>query len=421
MDSSCIRMGPVMRYSVLSATLLVLAAWGQVSPQKVVPRIMTQPPLSPEEVISAEAQVQTNPEDLNFRMRLLMQYRDMAPVPPYDDPVKRSARLRHIVYFVEHNPNVLDPASPLVYVARSGRPYANETDHAIVRDLWMRLADTNPADARLVLNAAWFLFVEDKREAEDLLRRAVEREPGNQRVAANLGFLYAMQILGLDGFALEVAATVSSERADARQRATTELENSSNAAVLAGGATAIPNLAMRASRGTQVDPELFQLSSKLMAKARTLTPNDDALRGPMPMIEYFQEAQGVSSNRISAGGIRPMLGGTMDIDYVGEHPSAAPLAPARIRIGGNVQKAKLIHAPEPKYTDEAKAISGDVRFDATIAPDGTIAALTLREGHPVLVQAAIDAVKQWRYQPTVLNGTPVEVITDIVVSFPPKK
>jgi protein TonB len=45
----------------------------------------------------------------------------------------------------------------------------------------------------------------------------------------------------------------------------------------------------------------------------------------------------------------------------------------------------------------------------------------MRRGHPLLVQAAIEAVKQWRYQPTLLNGTPVEVNTEIVVSFPPTK
>lgn len=411
-----------MRYPVLSAVLFVLVASGQTAQAglQAVGRIMTAPLMSPEEVASAEAQVRANPEDVNLRLRLLAQYRDTAPVPPNDDPVKRSARLQHILHLVEHNPNVIDPASPLLYVPRSGRPYANDGDHETMRALLVRLAETNPANAKLVLNAVWFLFVEEKQQAEDLMRRAVEREPGNQRIAANLGFLYGMQILGLDGFAVDFAPDTSPARADAKQRAITELESSSNAAVLAGAATAIPNLAIRASRGTQVDPELFQLSSKLMAKARTLAPNDEAFRGPMPMIQYFQEAQGGFSNRVSAGAIRPVLGGTKDVDYIEEHPGTAPLAPSRIRIGGNAQKAKLTYAPEPKYTGEAAAIAGDVRFDATIAPDGTIAALTLRSGHPVLVQAAIDAVKQWRYQPTLLNGSPVEVITEIVVSFPPK-
>jgi hypothetical protein len=411
-----------MRYPILSAVLFVLAASGQTAQAglQAVGRIMTAPLMSPEEVASAEAQVRANPEDVNLRLRLLAQYRDTAPVPPNDDPVKRSARLQHILHLVEHNPNVIDPASPLLYVPRSGRPYANDGDHETMRALLVRLAETNRANAKLVLNAVWFLFVEEKQQAEDLMRRAVEREPGNQRIAANLGFLYGMQILGLDGFAVDFAPDTSPARADAKQRAITELESSSNAAVLAGAATAIPNLAIRASRGTQVDPELFQLSSKLMAKARTLAPNDEAFRGPMPMIQYFQEAQGGFSNRVSAGAIRPVLGGTKDVDYIEEHPGTAPLAPSRIRIGGNAQKAKLTYAPEPKYTGEAAAIAGDVRFDATIAPDGTIAALTLRSGHPVLVQAAIDAVKQWRYQPTLLNGSPVEVITEIVVSFPPK-
>src|SRR5438128_2103255 len=78
-----------MRNSVLSATLLGLAARGQQPPQsrpQVVPRIIKLPALSPEDVSSAEAQIQGNPEDLSLRLRLLAYYRDMAPVPPNDAP-----------------------------------------------------------------------------------------------------------------------------------------------------------------------------------------------------------------------------------------------------------------------------------------------------------------------------------------------
>jgi len=124
---------------------------------------MSQPPMSPDEVASAEAQVQATPEDLSLRWRLLTYYRDTAPIPPNDDPVKRLARLRHVQYVVEHYPSLFDPASPLVYIFRSGGAYANASDYEAVRAQWMRAAEANPADSRVVLNAALFLFVEDKR------------------------------------------------------------------------------------------------------------------------------------------------------------------------------------------------------------------------------------------------------------------
>jgi TonB family protein len=395
---------------VLRAGLLVLAVWGQ-APQagsQGVARLMSQPPMSPGEVANAEAQVQASPEDLNLRWRLLTYYRDTAPIPPSDDPGARLARLRHIQYIVEHFPSQIDPASPLVYVFRSGGAYADSGDHEAVRAQWMRAAEANSADSRVVLNAALFLFVEDKGGAVGLLKRALEADPGNQRVAANLGFLYAMEILGLDSFSGEVAAPMPpAERTAAVEQAKTDLETCSRAAILAGAATAIPNLAMHARRGQAVDPELFELSSRLMARARSLAPSDEAFRGPMPMIQYFEETQGLSGRGMSLRQA-PELG--------------TPLPGARIRIGGSVQKTKFLSGPQPNYPEPARnsGIEGDVRFQAVIGRDGNVLELTALSGHPLLVAAALDAVKQWRYRPTLLNGDPVEVVTEIVVSFPPK-
>lgn len=95
-------------------------------------------------------------------------------------------------------------------------------------------------------------------------------------------------------------------------------------------------------------------------------------------------------------------------------PPAVP-----IRVGGNVQSAKLVRQPKPSYPPLARQarISGVVKFNAVIAKDGSIQNLTLVSGHPLLVQAATEAVRQWVYQPTLLNGEPVEVITTIDVNF----
>ena len=100
--------------------------------------------------------------------------------------------------------------------------------------------------------------------------------------------------------------------------------------------------------------------------------------------------------------------------------SAAPPPPAEpIRISGGVQKAKLVHQVKPAFPPIARQarISGTVRLEATIAPDGTIQNLKVLKGHPLLVQAAIQAVQQWRYAPTLLNGEAVPVITTIDVIF----
>ena len=90
-----------------------------------------------------------------------------------------------------------------------------------------------------------------------------------------------------------------------------------------------------------------------------------------------------------------------------------------MRISGGVQMAKLIRKVIPVYPPVAKQlrISGVVRLIGTIGKDGTIRNLQLIDGHPMLARAAIVAVEQWIYQPTLLNGQPVEVIAPIEVSF----
>jgi protein TonB len=82
-------------------------------------------------------------------------------------------------------------------------------------------------------------------------------------------------------------------------------------------------------------------------------------------------------------------------------------------------EANLIRKVQPAYPPLAKSarVSGTVEFRATISKDGNIEGLTLVRGHPLLVNAAREAVLQWKYRPTLLNGQPVEVITDITVNF----
>jgi periplasmic protein TonB len=93
--------------------------------------------------------------------------------------------------------------------------------------------------------------------------------------------------------------------------------------------------------------------------------------------------------------------------------------PRPVPVGGQVQLAKLVFGPRPVYPALAKQarISGAVRLEAVIARDGSVENLRYVSGHPMLVEAAIAAVEQWRFQPTYLNGVPVEVATDIEVNF----
>ncbi len=100
-------------------------------------------------------------------------------------------------------------------------------------------------------------------------------------------------------------------------------------------------------------------------------------------------------------------------------PPKAPEPPKQIVVGGNVQQAKLVSQPKPLYPELAKKarVQGTVRFNAIIGKDGNIQDLRVASGHPLLVPAAFEAVKQWKYRATTLNDQPVEVLTQIDVNF----
>jgi protein TonB len=101
-------------------------------------------------------------------------------------------------------------------------------------------------------------------------------------------------------------------------------------------------------------------------------------------------------------------------------PVAKPAPPAGpVHVSTGVQAARLIFGPKPPYPPLAKAarVQGSVRIQAIIAADGSIRNLRVMSGPPLLVNAALAAVQQWRYQPTMLSGNAVEVITEIDVNF----
>jgi len=96
-----------------------------------------------------------------------------------------------------------------------------------------------------------------------------------------------------------------------------------------------------------------------------------------------------------------------------------PEAPKRVRVGGEVEQARLAHEVLPKYPPMARIarVQGAVQFDALIGTDGKVEHLQVVGGPPLLIPAAMAAVKQWVYRPTLLNGNPVEVETRITVNF----
>jgi TonB family protein len=104
-----------------------------------------------------------------------------------------------------------------------------------------------------------------------------------------------------------------------------------------------------------------------------------------------------------------------------QEPSPGTKAVVRepIRVGGNMQESKLIYKVEPIYPEEAKKarISARVTMVVTANEEGVVSDIRVSSGHPLLVDAAVSAVKQWRYSPTLLNGVPVPVMFTVTCAF----
>jgi len=102
-------------------------------------------------------------------------------------------------------------------------------------------------------------------------------------------------------------------------------------------------------------------------------------------------------------------------------PVAVPKAatPQRVRVSQGVSQGLLIRKVQPAYPPLARQarIQGQVVLQAEISKNGSIENLRLISGHPMLAPAAIEAVKQWRYKPYLLNGEPVAVETTVQVNF----
>ena len=93
--------------------------------------------------------------------------------------------------------------------------------------------------------------------------------------------------------------------------------------------------------------------------------------------------------------------------------------PQQVRVSGAIQAGMLARQVQPDYPMLARRarIEGTVVLKAIIARDGSVKQLTLISGQPLLVEAAMNAVREWRYKPTFLNGEPVEVVTEVDVNF----
>jgi periplasmic protein TonB len=162
-----------------------------------------------------------------------------------------------------------------------------------------------------------------------------------------------------------------------------------------------------------VKPQVHLMDAGKLVQPKVIPKDIKIIKEDAPDVSAGM--QGGVPGGVAGGSMGGVIGGV--IGSMGP-PPPKPVQ-SRIRQGGSVQAALLVNKVQPVYPPLARQtrISGTVRLHAIISKTGSVESLEVLSGHPLLVRAAMDAVQQWRYKPTLLNGEPVEVDTTIDVIF----
>ncbi len=144
-----------------------------------------------------------------------------------------------------------------------------------------------------------------------------------------------------------------------------------------------------------------------------------ALPGTIEALRKYLELREGGPNAALAGQLIAALGAVISPPEQTAAPETQAAAHRAIRVGGNVQAVGLLKQVRAVYPPAAKAAraQGTVRLQVMIGKNGTIEKLEFVSGPALLIQAAMDAVRQWEYRPALLDGAPVRVLTTVDVNF----
>ena len=166
-------------------------------------------------------------------------------------------------------------------------------------------------------------------------------------------------------------------------------------------------------------PVFNSASISIPTRAHTI-PETTSSPAPAPVSPIAGIVGGVPggvAGGVPMGVLSEVVGSMHDVPAPAKTPDPAPVK--RIRVASRVVEANLIHDVTPQYPPEAgrARIEGMVVLMAVIGRDGSVKDVRVESGLPMLAQAAIDAVKQWRYKPYMIDGEPVEVDSRITINF----
>jgi TonB family protein len=177
------------------------------------------------------------------------------------------------------------------------------------------------------------------------------------------------------------------------------------------------------NKAIQIDPGYVDAMSymNLLLRDRALLRDTQAQSDQDVAEAEYWSRRGLEARELQTAASANILPASPAPARASPEPPPPPLLPEprEFTVGDHLGEGKLIRGVQPSYPPEARAagVHGIVEFTAHIAADGTIGRLDVVRGDPLLLKAAREAVIQWRYRPTLLNGQPVAIVTNIVVNF----
>lgn len=328
-----------------------------------------------------ERNLTTDLNNIDIRAQLLLYSIESASTNAKEASERRA---RHIEFLVQNLPSERILASPLTVINVAAGPLKAPDAYGRIRDLWLTQLAAHPDDPTILEHATYFLRVSDSEKTEQLLLPQIRTLP---EASIWLGDLYGLAILGVNALDLKTGLAVSAAPAlpvnPFAEKARADLLATNNLRVLISALNTFIDHGRALSPNDSLPAGYAALCGQLLSRTKELDP-----------------------------------GTAISCDLSAAVPES-PQPISRIRVGGNIQQAHLVKKVSPAYPLDAKAkgIQGVVRFLTIIDKDGAIKNLNFVSGPLALYKSARDAVQQWVYKPTTLNGNPVEVVTTIEVNY----
>lgn len=345
--------------------------------------------MSSAEARSLETTLESNPGDFDARCQLIAYYTAQLAKAAVESA--RKSLVRHSLWMMENHPE--SPVAGLVALDPSNLSRATPEEVERERAIWAKQLTVHSRDLKVMENASEIFALLDPPLAEKAAQRAFEIDANNGWSSALLAWIYASAIFGVTGAEANGSYIASQPETSApfAIKARRELETASDPALL--GAAGRQLITLAAALQGKIHVDYAPLAEQCLAKALESNPADEGWRAAL--IELH--------DRTAAPPPQP--------------ETNAPL----ISVDPALQARKLTHFVKAPYPPAARdaGLSGKVRFHIEIGTDGRVEKFRFLSGERPLIPTAMYAARQWVYEPTLVDGKPVRVATDIAVEVNP--